>query len=423
MGKTALIAIAAFSVLGAYYALNSQQSVKGADRDLAEYQYEVLARGAAQLGFERAKAELTADPNYNSTITGDYGEHDEATYEVSFNRDASSIESIFNNLLGSSSSTPEVMITSTGTVSRPGQGDIVVQILSVVQEETTIEKAIQEDGVPEFLKYGLITEGDLTLNGNVDFDRLDVEGSEEATYNANIHTNGKLTVKGNAASVRGYGTYVTGEDVKKPENFDPYDHSSGEDVVQQREPVDFPKDFDPPMAFDPLEAYEQFKEWGFPYQETSGNVTLQGTYDFGGTREEPYVWYVDGSLTASAGITLKGYVVFLVEDDIELGGGVEAVSEGPAESSTAFYAGRDIDIGGNATISGQIFAKGDVKFHGTPTIEGSVAVGGTATVSGTPDVRYYPASPSLTRYWNPTSTQLVLVAYSEQQRREAATGD
>ena len=413
MGKSALLAIAAFTIMGTFYSLSSERNVLKAEEALAAHQYEGLARNAAQLGFERAKEALAKNFTAHGTISGRYGEHDEATYDVSFEGNESTIQSTLQNL--SLTGDPEVMITSVGTVDRPGKEPIQVEIVSVIREKTIINSEIKEE-VPEFMQYAVISQNDLDLNGNVTVDTDDdllVEGSKEVVYNANIHTNGSLGLSGRAASIKGFGTYVDYDNVEHDDVFDPYDNPAEDPVVQEVDMVDIPS-----ASFDPATIYDG--HFSSNKSET-GSVTLSDEYrDFiaeeGASREAPLVWHVQGDLTVDGNVRIDGYVMFLVDGDINFTGNMEAGvnGSGKTESHMAFYAGGNVDIGGNVDVlSGQVFSKGDVRFHGTPSITGTVVAGGTAILNGTPDIYYYPASPALTRIWNDKTTMNTLSAYSE----------
>ena len=413
MGKSALLAIVAFTIMGTFYSLSSERNVLQAEEELAAHQYEGLARNAAQLGFERAKEALARSFTAHGAISGSYGENDEAVYEVNFEGNESTIQNTLQNL--SLTGDPEVMIASTGTANRPGKEPIKVKIVSVVREKTIINSEIKEDGVPGFMQYAVISQNDLDLNGNVTLETngdLLVEGSQDVVYNANIHTNGSLGLSGRAASIKGFGTYVDYDNVEHDDVFAPYENSSSDPVVQKVEPVAIPS-----ASFDPAVLYGA--HFSPNKKETPGSYTLSENQDFnaeGATRQNPMVWHVQGDLTVDGNVRIDGYVMFLVDGNINFTGNMEAGVSGSdkTESHMALYAGGNVDIGGNVDVLfGQVFAKGDVRFHGTPRITGTIVAGGTAVLNGTPNIYYYPASPALTRIWNEKTKENMLSAYSE----------
>lgn len=416
MGKAALIAVIAFVVMGGFYSMSMQQSMLRADARLADQQREQLVRNAAIVGFEMAKRELTE--NFESPPATIQGSYEGATYDVAISVDANDIATV----------------KSIGRMSGNGQSaGARITILSRIAREA---HSVYADGIsekePEHMKYAIITENDLQINGNVtvESDALSTEGNDGSRLNANIHTNGSMGANGAAASVRGFGTYVTSEDVQHESKiFDPYDNSTGQDHLSQVDAVPIPY-----ADFDTQEIAGNYYSSGmldegendFPGStDAYGNVTLSGDYDFtakGASREDPYIWHVDdGNLTVSGDVTMTGFVMFLVDGDVQFSGDVKSGgSSGASESHVAIYAmGADedgiltglfsdktIDIGGNVDmLAGQLFCRGNLEFHGNPKIKGTVTVGGTATISGTPDIVYIPASPALTGHWqNPLIT-------------------
>ncbi len=152
---------------------------------------------------------------------------------------------------------------------------------------------------------------------------------------------------------------------------------------------------------------------------TVGNQTLSGVYDFsllGSTRANPYVWYVNGNLSTSSAVTIKGYVVFVTTGNITLGGNTSAVfGDTNAESHAAWYAGGNMSLSGNSSAWGQFYVDGNLTLSGTPSVYGNVTVRGTATISGTPNLYYIGAAASLTRLWQAptTATGYQRISYSE----------
>lgn len=375
MGKAALLAIAALVVMGAYYGMSAQRGMLATNEDVADYQYEVVARNAALAGFNLAKQELATSFSPLNVGPKPYGD---GSFKVDVSIKGSNAE----------------------VVSRGKAGGRTYTIYATIEKEVVIPP-----DVPAYLKHALLTEKDLTINGNVSFDTIRVAGTDDAVFNANIHTNGKLTVKGNAASIRGFGTYVTTADVKHPNVFKPYSNDTGEPVIQKVDKIDIP-------TFD-MDAIAM--KVGTD-SVTAGDVVLSGSYDFSqlsASRENPYVWHVKGNLSAVGNTQLTGYVMFLVEGNINFTGNVQVgTHEGPAESNYAFYCNGNIEIGGNAkTLWGQMVAAGDVTFHGTPRIYGNVVAGGMAKISGTPDILFVKASPALTA--EGMETTLKMISYAE----------
>jgi hypothetical protein len=155
-------------------------------------------------------------------------------------------------------------------------------------------------------------------------------------------------------------------------------------------------------------------------QINSGDLVLSGDYSFGGTRENPYVWYVDGDLSATGGTTIDGYVVFLVDGNIEVTGNLQAGQSNldSGESTMAFYASGSIEFNGTIDIFGQFFADGDFIVEGTPSVYGTVTTGGTAKLIGTPNLHFVEASPVLTEIWTDDNPMMFkLLSYYEARDR------
>ena len=383
MGKAAIFAVLAFLAMGAFYSMSSQQSMIRADERLSNQQHEQLVRNGAIVGYEIAKRKLTESFADMGPIKGTY---EGANYSV-------------NVEVNESNKTAK--ITSVGTHKNKKTRVTVLAEVSQVAQLSYAENTAKE--ASDFMQYALVTDADLDFNGNVSTDVIDAKGNSGSEHNANIHTNGFLSINGASASVRGFGTYVDGVDINKVDKiFNPYKNDAGDPVVAQGKPVEIPS------TFNALEVYSKSLTSGFPYEISNGDLNLSGDFDaaaLGATAEKPLVYLVDGNLTASSNATITGHVMFVVEGDMELSGNVRSGSPSLAESHVAFYVegdsgllglGNAVEIGGNAEIYGQIFSAGDLEFSGTPKIYGSVAVNGNATMSGTPDFVFVPPSKVLT---------------------------
>ena len=387
MGKAAILIITASVLLGSVYAYGAKDEANAADERLSTHQREILSRNAALAGYNLAKQALaesfdTVTPSLSGTYAG-------SDYSVTITKTAGAI----------------ARVVSTGTSLDPEGKEVTFTVDANIEKEVITQIA---DEAPPFMRYAVTTDEDLYLNGNILLD-LFVDGNAENTLNANMHTNGNLGISGNAATVRGFGTYADAAWASPStalfNTFDPYYNPTDDPVVQRVPEVDIPE-FDIP----------EFLSKTTVDQTTTGNVTLSGSYSLGGTRENPYVWYVDGDVTSSGGATIDGYVMFIVNGDVTISGNVMAgnvVQEGD-ESSIGIYASGHVKLGGNSKIYGQIYAGSSVSvFHGTPRIFGNIASKGAVTLSGTPKVYYRVPSPALTTIFEDPQVQLKLVSYSE----------
>jgi hypothetical protein len=387
MGKAAILIILSSVAFGSMYAFGAKEEVREAENRLSTHQYEVLARNAALAGYNEARQHLT--DNYSGAPSTLHGTYEEAVYDVVIDRNGATAN-----------------VRSTGTMTASDGREIDFMLDAAIEKESTVEMA---DEAPPFMRYAIMTDEDLNLNGNVLTD-LYIDGDEANTLNANMHTNGSLSISGNALTVKGFGTYVQSATANPASAlttaFQPYYNPTNDPVTKQVTAIDVP-DFD-------ITAFTSKVDVD---QTSGGDVALSGTYDLGGTRENPYVWYVDGNMTASGGTNIKGYVMFVVSGDISMSGNVDASQgayTGSDESNVAFYAGGSVSLSGNAKVYGQIFSGGGLSFlNGTPRVYGSVATKGAVTLSGTPKIYYRVASPALTTIFEDGVIQYRLASYSE----------
>ena len=383
MGKGIAILVAAFGLTGIFYANSARQSNRDSGQKVASHQYEILAREAALTGFNRAKQAL-ADGDL-SEISGTY---EGGTYGVQFTNSGGLIN-----------------IKSIGSMRVSNSKAATYQISA---DYKLITGALSET-TPPHMNYALLTEDNLNINGALITEVL-VTGDAGAELNANMHTNGNLHISGNKAHVQGFGTYVgsaSSNPSKALQNtFQPNYNPTSLDGAYKSGNVEIPV-FDS-AAYTSSVAVDA---------TTSGDVVLSGDISLGGTREDPYIWHVTGNVISTGGTIIDGYVMFIVDGAVSLTGNVEMGDtgySGPDESSVAFYAGGDVELGGNSEIYGQIYTSGDVWLHGTPRVYGSITTGATTTLSGTPKIFFRESSPALTTIWQSTDDAFQLVAYNEQ---------
>ncbi len=376
--------IAAFGISFAFYSSTRYRSMVEVRGQAADYQYQTLARDAAQSGFSRARQAMSMGIE-STVMTADLP------------------DGTYRSVLSSSGS--RYRIESQGRLKDTRSMPVIWKIYA---EYERLPKSTPTT-VPPFLRYGLLAQNDLLLKGSPDV----VLSASSDQQNANIHTNGTLNLSGNNVNVAGFGTYVD-QVTANPESaltttFNPIENEFDRDPVHQVSNIEIP-DFDA-SAYLASADIDQF---------SPGDVTLSGAYDLGGTRENPFVWYVDGKLDATGGTTIDGYVMFLVNGDISISGnmqsGMSTVDAG--ESTMAFYSSGNISFSGTVDIHGQFFADGNFEVKGTPGIYGTVTAGGTASLTGTPSFNYVSASPALTGIWSSGDPELFrLLSYHEAKDR------
>ncbi len=393
MGKVAVIALVAFSISGAYYTLDRNQRTLDTEARISDHQYEVLAREAALTGLAVARQKLadsyTAFTESGHTQTADYA-----------------VNAVVNG--------NHARVTSVGTVQ--GTDGLPLQYRVIAEFDGAPGSEYAEEP-PEFLKYALISEQNINLGGNVSSE-VYLQGEEGSKLNANMHTNGDLSINGNRVQVEGYGTYygtVSASPAKALDtSFDPnYAPTEGPSVYQVDEKVDMPN-------YDAAEYVAKVLSNGFNVIEHAGDYTLGGVYDFG-PRENPTVIHVTGDLSTSGNAVLNGYVMFIIDGNVNINGNIEAGASGyggPDESSVALYAGGTVAIEGNVELAAQIYSDGGldvgVDLGGNPKIYGGLATFGEAKIHGSPKIYYRTPSVALSINWQDLETSTMkLASYSE----------
>lgn len=381
MGKAILVALAAIIIASTTLYASRLNAVNDTVRTTSKHQLKVLARNAALAGYEQAKQELanagSLQPFATSpvTLTGDFqGAPYATTISVSDGLATISSTAEMSNALDEASHQIEALISTSSSAAAV---------------------------VPPFLKYALISEDDLLLNGNVKGTVAD----PSQPLNGNWHTNGDLRINGNKNSVAGFGTYV-GSATANPSKalqgtFKPNYNPDNAETAFRTSRVEIPE-FDSSVFFESIT----------PNETSYGDVRLNAqSINKGGTRENPYIWHIRGDFTANGNLNIDGYLMIVVEGNVILNGSVDAASAGD-ESSVAFYAGGNVTLNGNVGVAGQIYADGRVTFNGTPDVYGSVATNSNVVLNGNPVIHYRPAAPSLSSIFSEKS-ELVLVSYFE----------
>ncbi len=386
-GKGTLIMIAAFGILFAFINSTRFRSMVEVSGQAANYQYETLSRKAAKTGYAIA-LQAMSDGSESGLVEGILP------------------DGKYRTVLSSAGA--RYRIESQGRMHDTRSMPLVWTIRA---EYERLPNGTPDD-VPPFMDYVLMSQGDLELAGSPDID-LSANPYSNAV-NANVHTNSSLKISGNKVRISGFGTYV-GTASSNPADalttsFSPTVNEFERPEVGQVEEITIPE-FTVANYLDNVQV-----------DQVSGPVTLSGDYNFGGTRENPHVWHVQGDLEATGGVTISGYVMFLVEGNISMTGNVSAGMDTAelTESTMAFYSAGDISFHGTVDIYGQFFADGNFEVNGTPTLYGSVTTRGSAVLKGTPNLNYVKASPALTQIWNDDALGLYrLLSYHEAKERIA----
>ncbi|MBT8399401.1 MAG: polymer-forming cytoskeletal protein [Rhodothermia bacterium] len=386
MGKVAVIALVAFSISGAYYTLDRNQRTLDTEARISDHQYEVLAREAALTGLAIAKQGL-ADSFVPTEFSGEAsnGEYD---VDITIAADMATVNSV-----GSILATDDLPLD-----------------YRVLAKYKVVVAALPP--APSFLKYALVSDESLELGGAI-VTEVFVQGEEGAELNANMHTNKSIHVNGNKAFVEGFGTYRDGA-TANPNNaldntFQPnYWGAATDGVYMADEDVLIP-------TFDATSWIGNVASSGYTVTEVAGDMTLAGSMTYG-TYDNPTVFHVSGNLYSSGGAVIDGYVMFIVDGNIDISGNMEVGDSGYTgadESSIAMYAGGDLEINGSIDVAAQFYAQGDVYLGGNPSVYGGITTKGTATLQGSPKIYYRTPSATISTNFNGTENRLELVAYSE----------
>ena len=238
--------------------------------------------------------------------------------------------------------------------------------------------------VPPFFHYAL------TSRGNVKFAGGDVTVAVDGTdpINASVFTNGHLELEGATNVVHGFGYHagdVSGEHLAA-ETFRPAYNPTGLTTHQQVDRIEIP-------AFDAR---------SFSHLATRvdhGDLTLRGDYTLG-TRENPVLWYVDGSVRTDGEVRFSGYGVIYASGDLDFRHSLKT-GTGADESALGLFTENQIKISADGIeVTGTLFCNGNIEFRGHTRIVGSVTTAGSTEFTHPVEIAYRPASPALTKpFW------------------------
>ena len=381
MDKLALIVVGIFVMTGTNLVISSQSNLAQSETRLAKDQYEILARNAALAGLDRVKQKLADNFQYYSNVTG---ANNGISYVVNAVTDGPN----------------EVTVRSTGMAYATDGDTIEFNVQVKFKRRTVLPKH-----APPFMRYAVITDEQLVLQGNIY-----IEGDAANELNSNIHTNDKLKLNGNAALTKGFGTFklvAVPSEVALADNFVPIYNPTNAPTCFQADEMPIPT-MDPATLASTLVINSI----------DSTGLVISNDINFGGTREEPYIWHIVGDLLIEGGgIKIDGYHMFLVEGDVDIRANVEVGSSGyngGTESSVAFYASGGVQLRGGAQVWGQIYSNGGVEFYaGTPAVYGSITTKGEVDFRGDVNIYYQEPSPGLTQEFQDNIDVLEHIAYSE----------
>lgn len=363
MGKMLLFIIVGLGALFALANINISQSKMRMVNNAVEQYEKTQAKNIASSGINLALMEISKDTNWTG-VNGVQMANGSGNLKIV----VSKTQSVYYK--GPAMGQNNRQVASIGNVN--GQVDTIFAVLNIPSTP----------GVPNFLGYGLLSETSMTLNGGIN-----VRDDNNASWNANLHTNGSLTINGNNL-VEGFGSYsvsYTSNPAKRINTtFVPNVNPNSLPVHSKIPKVNIP-DFNPD---DYLTIANEI---------TSGNLTISGNNSLG-TKENPKIWYVSGNLTLSGDIT--GYGCFVVKGSITLNGNVNITSVDPSGNNLGLYAKGPVTMNGNVTAKAQILSSSSITMNGNCKLYGLATAKGGFTMNGNINVYYRPALNQLTApFW------------------------
>ncbi len=356
MGKLLLLIIMPAALgMSTLLLSSSRDAIGSADRTLNNRSDEVVARELALSG--AAEAESALLPAINRT----------PTYAGSRSFTASMGGGTYNASIATSGATHT--ITSTGTVNG---------------HSATVSRVYRALLVPAFMGRAGTIRGNLEIQNNFTLTSVDPE------RNADVQTNGNFTLKSHVTTMTGFGLYggnvVYENGQTAAQAFRPNYNPTNLPTAQRVPAVPFPTFL--AATYLPLQT-----------RLTTGELQLNGNYTLG-TRENPTIWYVNGTIRTTGPVTISGYGVFIVSGNVYFGHNVVPATS-IEESMMGLYAQGNIEVTApSLTMAGQMFAAGNIKTMSNTRLRGSFATGGNLQMSGAFHVDYLPASSALTdRLW------------------------
>jgi hypothetical protein len=371
-----LLLVVGMGLIGSYSALQLNRSNLNANDNAIE-DYEInQARNFARGGVEYAISKLAQDSTWSAGYKA--ASQSNGDLSVSIERTQAMFPDGPNANL-----TNARLVTSTATFL--GRSYTVRSVIQITSSES----------IPPALRYALLTNGNLELTGN-----LNVHDDNNTSWNADIHTNSAMVLKGNN-TVTGYGTYFSGIESSPSKNAD----NTFKPNVSMGGPVHHTAPKVPLPEIDPTKWAALATRIFTGNQTLSGNMTL-------GTKENPEIWYFPGDVHMSG--TITGYGVFLVKGNLFMTGNCSLTTMDPSGNSLGIVVGGDTEVHGNVSVAANILTKGNYLSTGNCTVTGSIVAGGESDMRGNVEIRYRPPLAKLTsKIWAGAPKRPAIVSYYE----------
>ncbi len=366
MGRLLIILVGAMTFTAATIFFSVETGTSEADQRFNEHATKVLAREVALTGLNRATQlvfdSFEARRSYTepSALTG---LHDGGSYQVDI-------------------STSGTSITLNAVGSLGGARHTIRRSYTYVL-----------GSVPPFMDRPFTCGGNFVVKDHFNL--------TDPSENMDVHANGNLRFEGGNALITGFGSYggnlecLNGQ--SESDIFQP--NSGGTPLTEQVDDIDIP-------LFMPG-AYE-----GIATVRTYDNVMLSGTVALG-TKENPKIWYIDGTLMTTGPVTFTGYGVFVVKGNIEINNDVN--TEGASDESTVgFYTSGNITMKkADLNMAGQWLVNGNVELDAGSNFTGTITNIGSCYLEKPFNMGYRAASPAITQPFWPTPGTLILAGAQE----------
>jgi cytoskeletal protein CcmA (bactofilin family) len=230
---------------------------------------------------------------------------------------------------------------------------------------------------PKFLRYSIASELNLTLGGNIT-----IKDDNNPQWNADVHTNQSFFMNGNNI-INGFLTYL-GTAGSSPS------HRINTNINPNQNPDLKPNYYKTSELAIPNFNPEEFKD--VAHEILTGNVTISGNKTLG-TKDNPKIIYVEGTLTISGNFT--GYGAIVVKGSVVTNGNIDFTAYDPSGNNLGIYTDGSVSINGG-TVKSQILAGGNVTIGSNSKVYGGITTKGSMAFQGGAEFNYRPATPELT---------------------------
>ncbi len=393
MGYSNILLSLSAIAISAVLILAMQTTNQAANADLAVYTHRVEARESSQSAFNLVKRQL-----YN---TEDWSDLDSLQIrDTKFGRSEYSVSSP-SYTMTIPGEKEDLVFTVTGK-NGPAEHRIVANYTKT---------RIPLSELPAALRYTVLGEDDVEIR-----DKAGIYGDSLIT-NSNIHSNNDMNLDGDLTymSIEGYGTHF-GNFSGSSAYLSPNSQSSGGDVNFQAAKVDIPElDIEAIRSIATVVTTGNVDILGSGEVDMSDFLGVQGY----GTKDNPYVWLIDGDLFVNAWVKFIGHSIIVASGEIEIHdcGKVSCTSSFPPENGNAselrnwtstnlptgnqlaMYAKGDFIMSDYAVAVAQIYSQEDIDFSGAQqeyaNVVGSIISKGDVKIRDKFQTWYWPLSLSL----------------------------